>query len=115
MAESNLKKRAQLRSVVIEEDDKAIEGLKTITGYDPRNTEVTTAKITAKQALRDAARAEVHNLELLLAAAQDKKAGLEHDVHDAVVVMREQVVAQYGKSSDEAVAVGLKKKSEYKR
>jgi hypothetical protein len=114
MADSNLKKRAPLREAVIIEDDTAIEGLKTIPDYDPRNTDVTTAKITAKQALRDAARTEVQNLELLLAAAQDKSAALEHEVHDDVVVMREQVVAQYGKSSDQAVAVGLKKKSEYK-
>ena len=115
MSESNLKKRARLRDAIIADDNASIEGLKTITDYAPQNSDVTTAKVIAKQAERDAARATEQDFERKLAAARDASAGLEHDVHDMVVVMREQVVAQKGKSSDEAVAVGLKKKSEYKR
>ena len=115
MTESNLKKRARLRETVVVDDDTAIAGLKTITDYAPQNQDVTTAKVIAKQAERDAARARESNLELQLAAARDESAGLEHEVHDMVVIVREQVVAQKGKSSDAAVAVGLKKKSEYQR
>ena len=115
MADSNLKKRARLRVTVVADDETAILGLKTLTDYVPHNTDVTTAKLVAKQTERSSAYADELDLERKLAAARDRTAALEHEVHDGVVIMREQVVAQYGKSSDQAVAVGLKKKSEYRR
>lgn len=90
MPDSNLKERDRLRETVIEEDDAALEGVKTIKDYSPHNPDVTTDRL-------------------------DASAKREHEFHDMIVVMREQVVAQKGKSSDEAVAVGLKKKSEYGR
>ncbi len=115
MPDNNLKVRARLRETVIEEDDAALEGVKTIEDYAPHNPDVSTDKLVAKKAERDAARTEERDLERRLAAARDASTKREHEFHDMIVVMREQVVAQKGKSSDEAVAVGLKKKSEYGR
>ena len=58
-----------------------------------------TTKLTAMKTAQD--------VELAAAAA-------EWDFHNVMLAVKEQVVAQYGKSSDQVQSLGLKKKSEYK-
>jgi hypothetical protein len=36
------------------------------------------------------------------------------EFHNTMLAVKEQVIAQFGKNSDQAQALGLKKKSEYK-
>ncbi|MEH2022981.1 MAG: hypothetical protein V7K62_05150 [Nostoc sp.] len=48
-------------------------------------------------------------------AAADAARLAEWEFHNAVLAMKEVVRGQYGADSDQAQAVGLKKKSEYKR
>lgn len=47
-------------------------------------------------------------------AARDTSTGSEWSFHNLVLGGKDQVIAQYGRDSDEAQAVGLKKKSERK-
>lgn len=47
--------------------------------------------------------------------ARDTATTAERAFHNAMLVVKKQVSAQYGEDSDEVQAVGLKKKSEYKR
>ncbi len=45
----------------------------------------------------------------------DAAVAAEWRFHEAMQGAKEQVIAQYGKSSDQVQSLGLKKKSEYKR
>ncbi len=48
-------------------------------------------------------------------AASDAARQAEVEFHDRVMAMKETVRGQFGPNSDEAQAIGYKKKSEYKR
>ncbi len=48
-------------------------------------------------------------------AARDQAVAAERAFHNKILGAKKQVVAQFGVDSDEVQAVGLKKKSEYKR
>jgi hypothetical protein len=48
------------------------------------------------------------------AAARDDATASEWEFHNAVIGMRDQVTAQYGRDSNQAQAVGRKKSSERK-
>ena len=75
--------------------------------YDIANGEIAKADKEAKEtkAAQDAATA---------AASRDDEIASQWGFHAFVLGARQQVVAQYGDSSNEKQAVGLKKKSEYK-
>jgi len=47
-------------------------------------------------------------------AARDAATAAEWDFHNTMLAVKEQVIAQFGKNSDQVQALGLKKKSEYK-
>jgi len=47
-------------------------------------------------------------------SARNAATAAEWEFHNFILGVKEQVIAQYGKSSDELQALGLKKKSEYK-
>ncbi len=48
-------------------------------------------------------------------AARDEGVAVEVEYHNAILSSRAQVVAQFGKDSNEVRAVGLKKVSEYRK
>jgi hypothetical protein len=50
-----------------------------------------------------------------LAAARDASRQAEWRFHNAMLAVKAQVIAQYGVSSDEVQALGLKKKSERRK
>jgi hypothetical protein len=96
-------------------DRDALAAIKKMTGYQPAdpNSPYTLAKLTVlDQAASDAADAHAQ-------AKADHKAARDGDVaaqwalHNAALGARLQVVAQFGDDSEQAAAVGLKKKSEY--
>jgi hypothetical protein len=45
---------------------------------------------------------------------RDATTAAEWDFHNTMLAVKEQVIAQFGKNSDQVQALGLKKKSEYK-
>ena len=85
-----------------------------ITTYAPANTAYAKIAVTAKYtAFKSAQDAELA-AQVAVATARDAAAAAEWEFHNTVLAVKEQVIAQYGKSSDQAQAMGLKKKSEYK-
>jgi hypothetical protein len=49
-----------------------------------------------------------------LASARDKATAKEWEFHNTILGVKDQVMAQYGRNSDEVQALGLKKASERK-
>ena len=85
-----------------------------ITTYAPANTAYAKTAVTAKYtALKSAQDAELA-AQVALATARDAAAAAEWEFHNTMLAVKEQVVAQFGKSSDQVQALGLKKKTEYK-
>ncbi|MFZ5912321.1 MAG: hypothetical protein ACOYYU_20140 [Chloroflexota bacterium] len=82
--------------------------------YAPANAAYAKAAVQDKlETLKSAQRAEV-NAQNALAAARDAAAAAEWEFHNMLLGVKDQVVAQYGKDSDQVQALGLKKKSERK-
>ena len=83
--------------------DDAYTALQGMATYAPANTAYAKTAITTKLTAMKTAQ----DVELAAAAA-------EWDFHNVMLAVKEQVVAQYGKSSDQVQSLGLKKKTEYK-
>ena len=105
----------RLSPVKIEADENGFAALRSITAYTPINSRYALAALKAAhddlQALRSAeaqAQAEAQ-------AARNKAVAKEWEFHNLILSAKDQVIAQYGKDSNEVQSVGLKKKSEYSR
>lgn len=99
---------------VIASDRESFVGLRTITNYAPANPAFTTSAIGSAEAIMMSAQDAETQAEAALAAARDNAVAAEWDYHNLVLGMRDQVMAQFGRDSNEVQTVGLKKKSEYK-
>jgi len=96
-------------------DINAFHGLSTVTGYRTTRPEATDKNLNAAyKAMLDQQKKEAE-LTVTLKAANDATRQSEVEFHAAVLAMKESVRGQFGPNSDEAQAVGYKKKSEYKR
>jgi hypothetical protein len=105
----------RLRPLVINQDVTSLHGLQTIRSYDTTRTDASVAKIQqAYQAMLAQQQAETEKLALYRAAADAARLA-EWEFHNAILAMKEVVRGQYGSDSDQAQAVGLKKKSDRKR
>ena len=100
----------RLKPVQLQADLDALTALKGFAVYTPANTAYAAAKQTAMKAAQDAEIAAQN----ALATARDAATATEWDFHNAMLGVKEQVIAQFGKSSDQVQALGLKKKVEYK-
>lgn len=99
---------------ILDADENAYLALKTIGGYQPVNPAYAMNVLTTKyDALRAAQEAEL-NAQNALAAARDAVVAGSWEFHNAMLGVKDQVVAQYGPNSDQVAALGLKKKSERK-
>jgi len=104
----------RLSPAKLQADTDALTALQSIGDYAPANSAYAKTAVTAKQsAMKSAQEAELAAANAL-ATARDAAAAAEWDFHNAMLGVKEQVIAQYGKSSDQVQALGLKKKSEYK-
>lgn len=99
---------------VISDDVNSLAALKGVEGYDPSNTDYTVAKLDAAKTAMDTARTAETQAEAALKAARDTANAKEWAFHNTVLGAKQQVVAQFGDDSDEAQAIGYKKKSEWK-
>ena len=100
---------------VLAADEAAFAALQSITNYDPANPAYTLAAITAARDRMQETRTRETQAASALASARDEATAAEWEYHNAVLGSRDQVVAQFGKDSNEVQAVGLKRVSEYKR
>jgi len=105
----------RLRPQLISQDIDSLHGLQTISTYDTSRTDASGTKLQqAYQAMLTQQQAETEKLTLYRAAADAARLA-EWEFHNAVLAMKDVVRGQYGTDSDEAQAVGLKKKSDRKR
>ena len=113
MATTNTNRRLQPR--IIRQDIESLYGLRTInnyiTGRPAANPE---ALQTAYEAMLENQQKETEML-TLAKAANDAARLAEWEFHNAILAMKESVRGQFGSDSDEAQAIGYKKKSERKR
>jgi hypothetical protein len=105
----------RLKPSILSFDRDSVAALQTVNGYAPANPGYALTALNGLKADLDAAQAaETHTL-TLAATARDEAAAKEWAFHNAVMAMRDQVIAQYGRDSNEAQAIGRKKESERKR
>ncbi|MEH2275380.1 MAG: hypothetical protein V7K40_11480 [Nostoc sp.] len=108
-------KTRRLPSQSISQDIDSLHGLQTVSTYDTTRTDASVAKLLqAYQDMLTQQQAETEKL-TLYRAATDAARLAEWEFHNAILAMKEVIRGQYGSDSDEAQAVGLKKKSERKR
>jgi len=104
----------RLRPAQMQADMDAYMALQAIENYTPANTtyalEAVGNKLDAMKAAQDAEFA----IQNALATARDASTAAEWEFHNFMLAVKEQVIAQFGKNSDQLQALGLKKKSEYK-
>lgn len=104
----------RLKPGILEADASALASLLTLRGYAPSNPRYKPYALkTARDAVRSLRAAEAR-AEVSRKAARDQAVAAEWAFHNLILGTKEQVVAQYGRDSDEVQALGLKKKSEYK-
>ena len=104
----------RINADVLQEDKTSLEGLKGITAYAPARTEFATALITAKSDAMIAAQAAETQAKNAYDAARDAAIAAEQAFHDMILGAKQQIIGQFGPDSNEAAALGLKKKSERK-
>lgn len=105
----------RLRREILEADENVLLVCRTTPGYRPStpacSLEVMSEKLAA---LRAALEVEVQ-AQNALAAARSAVRATGWDFHQAIERAKANLRALYGPDSDQIAAVGLKKKSEYKR
>jgi hypothetical protein len=108
-------KTRRLRPQIISQDIDSFHGLQTVSTYNTTRADASAAKLQeVYQAMLISQQTETEKL-ALYRAASDAARLAEWEFHNAVLAMKEVVRGQYGSDSDEAQAVGLKKKSDRKR
>jgi len=113
MTTLNFSRRLSLKT--ISADITAFHGLSTIEGYVTTRSEATAKNLKgAYEAMLSKQKKEAE-LTATMKAANDAARQAEAEFHAAVLAMKESVRGQFGLNSDEAQAIGYKKKSEYKR
>ncbi|MBD2104711.1 hypothetical protein [Leptolyngbya sp. FACHB-261] len=105
----------RLSPQVISQDIDALNGLGAIPNYETARIEATSKALQAAyQAMIMQQQAETERQAMYRATVNAARLA-EWNFHNAVLAMKEVVRGQFGSDSDEAQAVGLKKKSERKR
>ena len=95
-------------------DENGFAALETIAGYTPINPNYSLEAVRAAHAELQNLRAAEAQAMAAAAAARSSAVAKEWEFHNLMLGVKEQVIAQFGKDSDEVQALGLKRKSEYK-
>ena len=105
----------RLKPALIQADRDTFAALQAITGYAPANQAYALTAITTAQASLATAQQAEAQAAAAAAAARDNAVAREWEFHNLILGAKDQIIAQFGKDSNEVQAVGLKKKSEYSR
>jgi hypothetical protein len=97
------------------DDKKSLSNVKAMSDYHPAKAGITVEAADSQHTAMTAAQEAEAVAKKAWEAARDAATQAEWDFHNFMLEVKQQVVAQYGDSSDQAQAVGLKKKSEYKK
>src|SRR6267142_949605 len=104
----------RLKPSQIQADIESHHALLDIADYAPANPAYKTANVTTGQTTITSSQQQETQAAAAFAARRDDAVGNEWAFHNLILGVKDQVVAQYGLDSNEAQAIGLKKKSEYK-
>jgi hypothetical protein len=104
----------RLRPAQLQADMDAHTALQAISNYAPANSAYAKTAVETKFTVMKGAQDAELAAQNALAAARDSAAAAEWEFHNALLGVKDQVIAQYGDNSDELQSLGLKKKSEYK-
>lgn len=104
----------RLKPAVIAADRESLTALSNISNYTPANPSYALAALNTLRTEMDAAQGVETQTAAAAAAARDSANAKEWAFHEAIIGMRDQVVAQFGRDSDQAQTVGRKKESERK-
>ncbi|TSA40553.1 MAG: hypothetical protein D4R57_01625 [Verrucomicrobiales bacterium] len=106
----------RLHPTLVQEDKDTVAAIATLLPvYAPANAAYSVANLqTAQTTMTTSQNTEVQK-QGELDAARDTANTNEWAFHNKVLEAKKQVAAQYGSDSDQLQAIGLKKKSEYKK
>jgi hypothetical protein len=104
----------RLKPSVLVADRESLTALANIPNYAPANPAYAMAALNTLQTELVAAQAAETQAAAAAAVARDNANAKEWAFHEAIIGMRDQVVAQFGRDSDQAQTVGRKKESERK-
>jgi len=99
---------------VLEADKNSFAALQGLTAYAPANPAYAAAKLASAQAALASAQTTEAQAAAALATARDNAVAAEWEFHNLMLGVKDQVIAQFGRDSNEVQAVGLKKTSERK-
>ena len=105
----------RLTPAVVVSDKESFAALQAISGYAPANPAFAMAIINTAQNELNAAQQAEAQAAAAAATARDNAVAKEWAFHNLVLGAKDQVVAQFGRDSNEVQAVGLKKASEFKQ
>ncbi|NJL47697.1 MAG: hypothetical protein HC929_09705 [Leptolyngbyaceae cyanobacterium SM2_5_2] len=105
----------RLRPAVIGHDIDSFNGLRTIDNYITGRLAATPEALQRSYDTMVAKQQQETEMLARQKAAADAARQAEWDFHNAVLAMKESVRGQFGSDSDQAQAVGYKKKSDRKR
>ena len=104
----------RVRPGALAQDRAAVTALQNIGEYRPANSAYARDTVQNKLAAMDAARASEAQAQIALDTARDNAATAEWEFHNVMLGVKDQIIAQFGKDSNQVQAIGLKKKSERK-
>jgi hypothetical protein len=104
----------RIKPATLASDEESHAALKTITDYDPANPAYATSALDAARTAMDAAQVRETQALAAAATARDEAVAAEWSYHNLTLGMKDQVIAQYGRNSNEAQMVGRKKPSEFR-
>ena len=104
----------RLRPAVLVADRESLTALANITNYAPANPAYTVPALNTLQAEMLSTQAIETQAAAAAETARDNANAKEWAFHEAIIAMKDQVVAQFGRDSDQAQTVGRKKESERK-
>ncbi len=104
----------RIQPFILDADENSFAALQGIADYTPANSTYSLAAIKAVHTeLAQLQQAETQAA-AAAAAARDNAVAKEWEFHNLMLGARDQVIAQFGRDSNEVQSLGLKKKSEYK-
>ena len=106
------KQTVRLKPKQLQDDQEVLAALADITDYKPANAAFTLDKVQSAGAAMQKKQDDETRKQAAASAARDASVAAEWDFHNLVLGAKDQVIAQYGRDSNEAQGVGLKKKSE---
>ncbi|HEX8181439.1 MAG TPA: hypothetical protein VF525_17995 [Pyrinomonadaceae bacterium] len=105
----------RLKPAQLADDERVYTAAKGVKNYAPANPSYTQVALDA--AFEELKRAQAADVQAAAAAAaaRDNAVAKEWAFHNLMLGTKDQVVAMFGRDSNEAQALGLKKVSEYKK